>query len=43
MIQKDMVGEWAVYLFVDDTAFMAEQTEDMNRKLAAYNNFVNKT
>lgn len=42
LIQKDMVGEWAVYLFVDDTAFLAEQTEDMNRILAAYNNFVNK-
>ena len=42
MIKKEMVGQWAVYLFVDDTAFLAEKTEDMNRILAAYNNFVNK-
>ena len=27
---------------MDDTAFLAEKTEDMNRILAAYNNFVNK-
>jgi hypothetical protein len=42
LIKKEMVGQWAVYLFVDDTAFLAEKTEDMNRILAAYNNFVNK-
>ena len=42
LIKKDMVGQWAVYLFVDDTAFLAERTEDMNRILAAYNNFINK-
>ena len=37
-----MVGQWAVYLFVDDTAFLSEKAEDMNRILAAYNSFVNK-
>ena len=38
----EMVGQCAVHLFVDDTAFLAEKAEDMNRILAAYNNFVNK-
>ena len=42
LIKKEMVVQWAVYLFVDDTAFLAEKPEDMNRILAAYNNFVNK-
>ena len=37
-----MVGQWAVYLFVDDTAFLAEELATMNRILAAYHNFVNK-
>ena len=31
-----------MYLFVDDTAFLAKKPEDMNRILAAYNDFVNK-
>ena len=42
LIATTMEGEWKVYLFVDDTAFLAEKTSDMNRILAAYNNFVNK-
>ena len=36
LIKVDMVGQWAVYLFVDDTTFQAEKAEDMNRILAAY-------
>ena len=31
-----------MYLLVDDTTFLAEKTADMNRILAAYNNFVKK-
>ena len=31
-----------MHMFVDDTTFLAEKTEDTNRILAAYNNFVNK-
>ena len=31
-----------VYLFVDDATFLAEHSEDMNKILKAYNNFVNK-
>ena len=42
LLEKEMVGKWMVYLFVDDTAFLAEHPEDMNKILKAYNNFVNK-
>ena len=42
LIEEEMVGQWAIHLFVNDTAFLAEKAEDMNRILAAYNNFVNK-
>ena len=42
LLEKEMVGKRMVYLFVDDATFLAEHSEDMNKILKAYNNFVNK-